>query len=134
MLAFGEQLQLELFWRGFKMQENREVLFAAAGNFEMMSTDDVTGRKSGLAQSVEIDTLVQLSLLATTVAVDFEVQSGSRTVARGRCATGGTIGVFPTPDRPQVEFVCFRGEELSVFVTNATGTPSVMMTIEREAA
>jgi len=115
------------------MQENREVLFAAAGNFEMMGTDDVTGRKSGLAQSVEIDTMVQLSIVATTVAVDFEVQSGSRTVGRGRIATGGTIGVFPTPDRPQLEFVCFSGEELSVFVTNSTGTPSVMMTIEREA-
>jgi len=115
------------------MQENREVLFAAAGNFEMMCTDDVTGRKSGLAQSVEIDTLVQLSIVATTVATSFEVQSGSRTVARGRTATGGTIGVFPTPDRPQVEFVCFAGEELSVFVTNTTGTPSVMMAIEREA-
>jgi len=116
------------------MQENREVLFAAAGNFEMMSTDDVTGRESGLKQAVEEDTDVSCSIVATTVAVDFEIQSGSRTVGRGRIATGGTIGVFPTPDRPQLEFTCFAGEELSVFVTSSTGTPSVMLTIEREAS
>lgn len=115
------------------MQENREVLFAAAGNFEMLSTDDVTGRESALKQSVDIDTTVELSIVATTTAVDFEVSTGSRVVARGRIATGGTIGVFPTPDRPQVKFVCFAGEDLSVFVRSSTGTPSVMMTIEREA-
>lgn len=114
------------------MQENREVLFAAAGNFEMLGTDDVTGRESGLRGAVGEDTMVQASIVATTVAVDFEIQSGGRTIARGRIATGGTIGVFPTLDRPQVEFTCFAGEELSVFVTNSTGTPSVMLTIERE--
>lgn len=116
------------------MQENRQVTFAAAGNFEMLGTDDVTGRESALRQAVAEDTSVDLSIVATTTSVDFEVQSGSRTVARGRAATGGTAGVFPTPDRPQVAFTCFAGEELSVFVTNATGTPSVMMQIEREAA
>lgn len=115
------------------MQENREVLFAAAGNFEMMSTDDVTGRESGLKGASDEDTQVEASIVATTTAVDFEIQSGGRTIARGRIATGGTIGVFPTPDRPQVVFTCFAGEELSVFVTSSTGTPSVMLTIEREA-
>lgn len=116
------------------MQETRQVTFAAAGNFEMLGTDDVTGRESALRQAVEEDTTVELSIVNTTTTVDFEVQSGSRTVARGRCATGGTIGVFPTPDRPQVVFNCFAGEELSVFVTNSTGTPSTMLSIEREAA
>jgi len=115
------------------MQENREVLFAAAGNFEMLGTDDVTGRESGLKGAVDEDTEVELSIVGTTTAVDFEVSSGGRTVGRGRIATGGTIGVFPTPDRPQLVFTCFAGEELSVFVTNSTGTPSVMLTIEREA-
>lgn len=114
------------------MQENREVLFAAAGNFEMLGTDDLTGRESGLRGSVEEDTEVQCSIVATTTAVDFEIQSGGRTIARGRCATGGIIGVFPTPDRPQVVFTCFANEELSVFVRNSTGTPSVMLTIERD--
>lgn len=116
------------------MQENRQVTFAAAGNFEMLSTDDVTGRESALKGSVDEDTSVEVSLIASTTAVDFEVQSGGRTIGRGRIGTGGTVGVFPTPDRPQLAFTCFAGEELSVFVTNSTGTPSVMMTIEREAA
>lgn len=116
------------------MQETRQVTFAAAGNFEMLGTDDVTGRASGIRQAVEEDTEVEASIVCSTVTVDFEIQSGSRTVARGRCATGGTIGVFPTPDRPQVVFTCFGGEELSVFVTNSTGTPSVMLSIEREAS
>jgi len=116
------------------MQETRQVTFAAAGNFEMMSTDDVTGRASALRQAVEEDTSVEASIVASTTTVDFEIQSGSRTVARGRIATGGTVGVFPTPDRPQVVFTCFAGEELSVFVTNSTGTPSCMLSIEREAA
>jgi len=114
------------------MQENRTVLFAAAGNFEMLGTDDLTGRESSLRQAVEVDTEVEASIVCSTATVDFEIQSGSRTVARGRCATGGTIGVFPTLDRPQVKFTCFAGEELSVFVTNSTGTPSVMLSIERE--
>jgi len=116
------------------MQENRIVTFAAAGNFEMLGTDDLTGRESGLRQAVEEDTKVELSLVGTTTSVDFEIQSGARTVGRGRVATGGTIGIFPTPDRPQLVFTCFAGEELSAFVTNSTGTPSVMLTIEREAA
>ena len=115
------------------MQETRQVTFAAAGNFEMLGTDDVTGRASALRQAVEEDTSVEASIVATTTSVDFEIQSGSRTIARGRCATGGTAGVFPTPDRPQVVFTAFSNEELSVFVTNATGTPSVMLSIEREA-
>jgi len=115
------------------MQEQREVLFAAAGSFEMLGTDDLSGRASGLRQAVEVDTKVELSIIATTAVVSYEVQSGSRTVARGRIGTGGTITVFPTPDRPSVVFICFAGEEISVFVTSTTGTPSVMMTIEREA-
>lgn len=116
------------------MQENRQVTFAAAGNFEMMSTDDVTGRESGLKGAVDEDTQCELSIVATGVSTDFEVQSGGRTVGRGRVASGGTIGVFPTPDRPQLVFTVFAGEEISVFVVNSTGTPSVMLSIEREAA
>lgn len=117
------------------MTEDREVLFAAAGTQDLLSTDDLTGRKSLLAGAVDFDTVVTFMIQATTTAVDYEILSGSRTVARGRISTGGTIGLMPTPTTAaQKSFLCLAGEELTAPVTNATGTPSVMMIIDREAA
>lgn len=117
------------------MQEQREVLFAAAGTKEMLGTDDITGRKSKLAHSVEVITAVGILIIATTTAVSFTITSGDRTVASGKVGTGGTVGKFPsTNDVAPISFLCFEGEELSVEVTNATGTPSVMMVIERDAS
>lgn len=116
------------------MQEQREILFAAAGTQEMLGTDDVTGKKSKLAQSANVITAVGILILATTVSSDFTVTSGDRVVASGRISSGGTIGVFPsTNDSAPISFLCFPGEELSVSVTSATGTPSIMMVIERDA-
>lgn len=116
------------------MQEQREILFAAAGTKEMLGTDDVTGKKSKLSQSANVITAVGILLIATTVSSDFQIFSGDRTVASGRVGTGGTIGKFPsTNDAAPISFLCFPNEELSVEITSATGTPSVMMVIERDA-
>jgi len=116
------------------MQEQREVLFAAAGTQEMLGTDDLTGKKSKLSQSAGVVTAVGILIVATTVSVSFQIFSGDRTVASGKISTGGTIGKFPsTNDAAPISFLCYPGEELSVEVTNATGTPSVMMVIERDA-
>jgi len=118
------------------MREYRQVELAVSSNAEMLSTDDITGKKSSLAQAVEEDTVVGFAFLAEDALVDLELQSGDRTVVRGRLAAGLTAGDMPTPlDAIPGDFTCFAGEEISVFISNtSTGTPRVALVIDRESA
>jgi len=116
------------------MREYRQVELANAGNGEMLSTDDITGKKSMLAQAVDSDTEVTYAFLAEDALVDLEVLSGDRTVVRGRLSDGLTAGGMPNPnDAFAGSFRCLAGEEISIFISNtSSGTPRVALVIDRE--
>lgn len=115
------------------MFEYRQVELAASGNAEMLSTDDITGKKSMLSQSVDVDTEVTGAIEAEDALVDVEILAGDRSVVRGRVGLGGAAGVQVRPDQQfPWSFVVFAGEEISIFITNtSSGTPRVHCVIER---
>lgn len=116
------------------MREYRQTELAVSGNAEMLSTDDITGKKSMLAQAVDANTTVSYAFLAEDALVDLEILSGDRTVARGRLGDGLTAGGMPDPNTAiPGSFTCFAGEEISIFISNtSTGTPRVALVIDRE--
>ena len=117
------------------MREYRQVELAISGNAEMLSTDDITGKKSMLSQAVEEDTEFGYVFLCEDDLVDVEVLAGDRTVVRGRLASGLTAGNMPTPnDAIAGDFTVFAGEEISVFISNtgAVATPRVAAVFDRE--
>jgi len=114
------------------MDEGREILFAAAGTQDILGTDDLSGKKSLLAGAHDVPTEVAFMIIATTTSCSYELLAGNRTLSRGRISTGGTIGVQPTSTTAAVKSgVVLPGEELTMPVTSTTGTPSVMVAIER---
>lgn len=115
------------------MQENRQVTLAAAGNADMLSTDDVSGKKSLLAAASGQDSNFIFSLIATTATVDYELLAGVRTVARGRAPGAGVAGTFPTETTATGlgPFRVFAGEELALNLV-AGAAMSTMAVIERE--
>jgi len=118
------------------MREYRQVEMVANANAEMLSTDDLTGKKSMLGQAVEEDTEFGFALLAEDALVDVEILSGDRTVVRGRLPSGLTAGDMPTPnDTIPGDFTVFAGEEISVFISNtSSGTPRVAGVFDRESS
>jgi len=115
-------------------REYRQVEMVANANAEMLSTDDITGKKSTLSQAVDADTQVGFAFLAEDANVDVEVTAGDRTVVRGRLASGLTAGLMPTPnDSIPGDFTVFNGEEVSIFISNTgAGTPRVAAVLDRE--
>ena len=114
------------------MDESREVLFAAAGTQDILGTDDLSGKKSLLAGAHDVPTEVSFMVIGTTTSMTYELLAGSRTVSRGQVSTGGTIGIQPTPTTAAVKTaIVLPGEELTMPITSTTGTPSCMVTIER---
>ncbi len=117
------------------MFEYRQTELAVSGNAEMLSTDDITGKKSMLSQAADIDTEVTGAMDAEDALVDVEILAGDRSVVRGRVGGGATAGNAVAPQTQFAwSFVVFAGEEISVFIRNtSTGTPRVHMVIERQA-
>lgn len=118
------------------MREYRQVEMVANANAELLSTDDITGKRSMLSQAVEEDTEFGFAFLAEDALVDVEVLAGDRTVVRGRLGSGLTAGLMPTPDNAIAgDFTVFAGEEVSIFLTNtSSGTPRVAAVLDREAS
>lgn len=116
------------------MIEEREVLFAAAGTEDMLGTDDVSGEDSMLREAEGFWTEITFGLLGTTTSMDYTLRAGTETLAKGRIGSGGTIGVMPTETTAAFKTVmCPPNLRLALPVVNATGTPSAMLVIGREA-
>jgi len=79
----------------------------------------------------ETDVLLEYSLAATDVNVDYEIHSGSDSVVqRGPVTGGGTIGVWPNFQEVKKSIVCFAGREIALtYFEKAGGTPSVMLEV-----
>ena len=79
----------------------------------------------------ETDVIMEFALVATTVAVEYEVTSGSEVlVQRGPVSGGGTIGVFPVFDNEKKSIVAFASREIAItYFETAAGTPSIMLEV-----
>lgn len=114
------------------MIEFRQVDLLASATAELMSTDALTGFSSKLRTLMQ-DSVVQLQIVATTVAVQFRVQVGPEIIIpTSPISGGGTIGVFPRPDEaPPLQFEGLAGDEISIELREtAAAIASVMAIIE----
>lgn len=115
------------------MNEMRQITFGAAGQGDLLSSSDVSGKPSLLRPAAAFPTAFGISMIASATDYDFEVLAGSRTLARGRVPGGGTAGTFPTPttSQPLGPFPVNAGEELAVNIT-AGSAASIMAIVERD--